>query len=77
MYRVPIYSRLDCIYAGPHLDEDGKIDPRTWFGIPIAIDDDTGTITYLVFPYGGEDQEIVEISSDLLTGVVTDGPSNV
>ena len=62
---IPIYTRFDCIYVGPHVDEDGKLDPRTWFSIPIALDVDQGSITYIVFPYGGSDDEIREVVADV------------
>jgi hypothetical protein len=75
--QVPIFSRFDCIYTGPHVDENGKIDPRTWFSIPISLEAEEGILTYLVFPYGGGEHEVREVSADLLTGaVVEDGPSN-
>lgn len=58
----PIYTEFSYIYPGPHQDSNGKIDERTWFNIPIEIDVDEGSITYLIFPYGGSDEEVKEIT---------------
>ena len=54
-----------CISDGPHLDDEGKIDPRIWFNVPVKLDADAGTITYIIFPYGAEDEEfqIVDVEA--------------
>ena len=59
---APIYTEFAYIYPGPHQDSEGKIDPRTWFNIPIELNVEEGSITYLVFPYGGDDSEVKEIT---------------
>jgi len=63
MFKIdaPIYAPMNCIYPGPHLDDAGKIDPRTWFSIPIELSVEDNSITYLVFPYGGTDYEVKEV----------------
>jgi hypothetical protein len=43
------------------MGSDGDIDPRTWFHIPIELDLEEGTITYIIFPYGGSEDEIKEV----------------
>lgn len=56
---APIYSSFDCIYPGPHSNHEGKIDNRVWFSIPIDID--YTSITYLVFPFDGAEEEVQEL----------------
>ncbi len=57
---VPVFSPFDYISPGPHINCFGRMDNRVWFYIQVAEDGDKGTITYLKFPYGGEDHEIIE-----------------
>lgn len=59
---APIHAPLAYIYPGPHLDDAGKIDERIWFSIPIELNGIDNTITYLVFPFGGVDDEVKEIT---------------
>ena len=63
-----VYSLFSYIYPGPHMDEYGRFDDRIWFFIPVSIDVGNGTATYLKFPAGAEDYEIVEEEVDLSTG---------
>ena len=58
---APIFSTFDAIYPGPHQAKDGTIDPRTWFHIPIELNIEDATITYLIFPFGGTDSEVKEV----------------
>lgn len=58
----PIFSSVETIYPGPHLGSDGIIDSRVWFHIPVDLDIENDYITYIVFPYGGDDNEIREIT---------------
>jgi len=62
---IPSYATLDCIRQGPHLDDEGKIDPRIWFNLPVTLDIDNGIITYLIFPYGATEEEfqLVEVEA--------------
>jgi len=60
--QAPIYSSFSSIYPGPHITDDGKVDDRVWFSIPIEIDTEDSTITYLVFPYGGSEDEVRELT---------------
>lgn len=60
--QAPIFGGFGSIYPGPHQGSDGKIDPRTWFSIPIELDIDEGTITYLIFPHNGNQEEVKEIT---------------
>lgn len=59
---APIFSSFSSIYPGPHVDKFGHLDERVWFSIPIELDLNRGSITYLVFPHGGSDNEIQEIT---------------
>jgi hypothetical protein len=59
---APIYSLFGSIYPGPHRDAEGRIDPRVWFNIQIESRVDDGTITYLIFPYGGSEDEVHEVT---------------
>jgi len=63
-HSMPIHAPMDCIYPGPHLTADGTLDDRVWFCIPFRLDPDEYTVTYLVFPYGGSDSEIQEITTE-------------
>ncbi len=62
---VPVFSSFDYIVAGPHIDEYGRLDDRIWFYIQVAKDEDAGTVTYLKFPFGAEDHEIIEEEVEL------------
>ena len=62
MVLAPIFTKVESIYPGPHVDDDGKLDERIWFHIPIELDVDEGYITYLIFPYGGTNDEIKELT---------------
>jgi len=59
-----IYSTFKNIYPGPHSDAWGHIDDRVYFKILIDMESD-GSYNYLVFPYGGEDFEVVEVNKSL------------
>jgi hypothetical protein len=61
---APIFSLTDYIYPGPHLDKNGKIDDRIWFAILINRDVDNLNDTYLMFPYGGSEEDIAEITAE-------------
>lgn len=61
---VPIYAQFKYIYA--RIDVDGE-DPRIWFSFPISANEKESTITYLFFPYGGEEKEIIEIPIEVPT----------
>jgi hypothetical protein len=56
---APIYTQFKYIYTGAYVEDEA--DARTWFSIPIKLDKETSTITYLFFPYGGTEDEITEI----------------
>lgn len=66
---VAVYSKFDYIYSGPHMGEDGRFDERTWFLIPVSIDEGRGTVTYLKFPAGAGDDEFVEEEISLSAGL--------
>jgi len=41
----------------------GKFDPRVWFAIPVSLNLDSGFgVTYITFPFGASEDEIVEVS---------------
>jgi hypothetical protein len=54
---IPSYTTFSCIRPGPHLDSEGKEDPRVWFNLPVINDAGSGIITFLIFPYGAADEE--------------------
>lgn len=58
---APIYSTWKNIYPGPHVDDEGLFDDRVWFSIPIELDIEEPSITYMVFPFGGSPDEIKEV----------------
>jgi hypothetical protein len=64
----PIYSGFHSIYPGPHYNkkdsEEPEIDSRVWFSIPVEFSKENFSFTYLIFPFGGTDQEITEIEID-------------
>ena len=64
MTTAPVFSSWDYIYPGPHTKSDGKIDERTWFSIPIELNVDNASITYLTFPYGAGEDEVRELVVD-------------
>ena len=55
---VPIHAHFKYIYTGKPEDEN---DTRVWFSIPFKVDKEKSTINYLFFPYGGSEDEFVEI----------------
>lgn len=57
-----VYSLFQYIYPGPHMDKYGRFDDRIWFVLPVSVDEEDGAITYLKFPFGGDDDEITEES---------------
>ena len=59
---APIFTSVESIYPGPHLGSDGRIDSRVWFHIPVDLDIENDYVTYIVFPYGGRNDEIREIT---------------
>lgn len=58
---VPIFTAWQFIYEGPHIDTEGKLDERVWFSIPVDISQENASITYLIFPFGGKEEEIEEL----------------
>lgn len=62
---APVFTSFDQVYPGPHINSEGKIDPRVWFSIRLYVDTDSGDIVYLVFPYGGTDDEITEVTVEI------------
>lgn len=54
------YSSFQYIYPGPHKMSNGKVDNRIWFAIPAGLDEEAGTISYLIFPHGAKNSEIIE-----------------
>lgn len=61
LYQAPTFSKFKYIYDGPHISADGVVDDRVWFSIPIEVDVEKNTITYLIFPFGAADEEIIEL----------------
>ena len=59
---APIFSNVEYIYPGPHLDSAGNLDSRIWFRMPIDLNIDAGEITYIIFPYGGSNNEVEELT---------------
>lgn len=55
-----VYSEFKFIYPGPHLDSEGNFDARVWFAIRTGFDELKGTETYLIFPHGADESEILE-----------------
>jgi len=62
---APVYTDFSSIYPGPHIDLDGDIDPRIWFYVRMYMDTESGTTTYLIFPYGGTEEEMTELTVDV------------
>lgn len=62
MVPAPIFSSIECIYPGPHIDDKGNLDERVWFHMPIELDVDSNEVTYIIFPYGGSDDDIRELT---------------
>lgn len=57
---MPAFTSFKYIYTGYQLDQEGNIDTRVYFSIPIELNVDKNTISYLIFPYGATDDEIEE-----------------
>lgn len=55
----PSFTNISCIYPGPHMGADGKIENRIFFYIKSGVNND-GELKYLIFPHGAKDEEIVE-----------------
>ncbi len=62
---APAFASFDRVYPGPHIDLEGKIDPRVWFSMRLYVDATSGDVIYLVFPYGGTDDEITEVTVEI------------
>lgn len=62
---MPVFATYDYIYTGPHTDINGKLDSRIWFSIPIYLNVDDSTITYIIFPYGASAEEINEVAVEV------------
>lgn len=58
---APVYTDYRYIYPGNHTNRDGKSDSRIWFSLPIKVDVKEKTVSYYVFPYGAEEDEVEEI----------------
>lgn len=67
MVSAPIYSKFSYIFPGPHYGLSGEEDTRVWFSIPTMNNPETGVMSFLIFPAGGRDDEVREISLDPLT----------
>lgn len=63
-----IHSLFTYIYRGVHVDNDGNIDERIRFIIPVEYDKD-GNLVYLTFPGGDNvsEDEIEELVVDSAT----------
>lgn len=65
---VAAYSLFGYIQPGPHMNDLGQFDERIWFYMPVSIDYAAGTATYLKFPAGALDHEIIEEEISLTSG---------
>jgi hypothetical protein len=61
---APAFSAFSNIYTETVFTDDGSVDPRVWFYLPIFYDDETKTYTYFLFPYGANEDEIQELTFD-------------
>jgi len=57
---IPAFSLFKYIYTGYHLNDDGSLDSRVWFSLLVEANEEDNSLTYLIFPYGAEEEEIVE-----------------
>lgn len=66
VHPAPAYSLFKYVYLGPHIDDDNLFDRRVWFYLPLAVDEENNTATYLRFPHM-KNEEIEEITINMST----------
>jgi len=56
------YSPFTYLFPGPHLDENGNVDERIRFAVPLGEDD--GELVFLIYCYGDEENSMHELRLD-------------
>ena len=56
------YSPFTYLFPGPHIKENGEVDDRIRFAVPLGEED--GQIVFLIYCYGDENDDMYELRLD-------------